>query len=379
MNFQQLGLSPSIETALAQMEITTPTAVQSSAIPLLLAGKDVILQSQTGSGKTLGYLLPIYQRQGETIEKGAQAIILVPTRELAMQVHQAVQDFSKQSGIALQSLPVFANVNIQTQIEKLREKPQIIIGTGDRILALIERRKIPAHLVKTLIVDEADKLLDKFNFKTLVAVRKTLMKHTQVVFASATYAPTSLEQMRKIAPEAMLTQAAVQEEIPTNIAHYVLNTRNKEKMEKLRKLIAILEPERSIIFINKLNEIDIAVEKLKFHGLSCACIHGDSTKDERQKNLAAFKNGTIQHLVCTDLMARGMHIDDIPCVFHIDVAQNPADYLHRAGRVGRNGEDAVSISLCTNAEMQYIGKYRSRYGIKTQKIDVYEGKIVHLE
>lgn len=379
MNFTELGLSQALVEGLSTLEITQPTAVQQAALPQLLNGKDMILQSQTGSGKTLAYLLPLYQRQGETVEKGAQAIILVPTRELAMQVHKTVQDFSKASGIDLQSIALFANVNIQSQIEKLRDKPQIIIGTADRILALIEKRKIPAHLVKTLIIDEADRLTDKFNWKTLQAVRKTLMKYTQVVFASATFSPDSVERIRTMAPTAVLSQTTVQEEIPENITHMALVTRQKEKLEKLRKLIGIVQPTRSIIFINKLEEIEIAVEKLQYHKLSCACVHSESTKEERQLRLQAFKEGKLQHLVCTDLMARGLHVDDVPCVFHVDIAENPADYLHRAGRAGRNGAPALSISICEPHELQYLTKCRSRYGIKIEAIDMYEGRIVEAE
>ncbi len=377
MEFKELGLSQLLVSALAQGDITQPTQSQELATPLILEGKDVILQSKTGSGKTLSYLLPIYERQGEAVDKGAQVIIVVPTKELAMQIHHEVQLLTQRSGIPLRSAVLFGNVNINTQIERLKTKPQIIIGTCDRVLTLIQKKKIPAHLVKTVIVDEADKLLDKQSIEMLKAVRKTCMKQTQMVFVSATFLPQNIKEAIKLAPQAQLVQTQTQAEIPATITHQYLVGDRRDKLENLRKLIRILNPEKSIIFINDLSEINLAVEKLQYHGLDCACIHSESTKEERRTRLAAFKEGKLRHLVATDLAARGLHVDEIPCIFHVDIAEEPTDYLHRAGRTGRNGAEGLSICLPTEGELQWLAKYRSKYKISLEEISTRENHIVY--
>ncbi len=379
MDFQTIGLSDGIVAALAKQNITQPTQSQELATPLIIQGRDVILQSKTGSGKTLAYLLPLYQRQGETVEKGAQAIILVPTKELAMQIHQEVQILSQNSGIPLKSAVLFGNVNINTQIERLKGKPQIIIGTCDRVLALIQKKKIAAHLVKTFIVDEADKLLDKQSIEMLKAVRKTCMRDTQTVFVSATFLPQNIAEAMKLAPEGQLVQTQTQAEIPATITHQYMICDRRDKLENLRKFIRILNPEKSIIFINDLSEINLAVEKLKYHGLDCACIHSESTKEERRTRLTAFKEGKLRHLVATDLAARGLHVDEIPCIFHVNIAEEPTDYLHRAGRTGRNGAAGLSICLTTEGELQWLAKYRSKFKIQFEEVAPKEDKIIYIK
>ncbi len=379
MNFKELGLSDQLISALNQVAITQPTEAQEGAIPAILAGKDVILQSKTGSGKTLSYLLPLYQRQGEVVEKGAQAIILVPTKELAMQIHHEVQQLTEHSGIPLQSVVLFGNVNINTQIDRLKNKPQIIIGTCDRILTLIQKKKIAAHLVKTFIVDEADKLVDRQSIDMLKAVRKTCMKQTQMVFVSATFLPQNIQVMEKMGESPILIQTSQQAEIPTSITHQYMVCDRRDKLENLRKFIRILNPKQSIIFINDLGEINLAVEKLQYHGLDCACIHSESTKEERRTRLTAFKEGKLRHLVATDLAARGLHVDDVPCIFHVDIAQEPTDYLHRAGRTGRNGAEGLSICLVTEGELQWLSKYRSKFKIELTEIAPKEDKVIFVK
>ncbi|MFI3313336.1 MAG: DEAD/DEAH box helicase [Eubacteriales bacterium] len=376
MDFKTMGLSDALISALETEGITAPTDAQAQAMPLLMAGKDVVLQSQTGSGKTLCYLLPIYQSLQSKVEKGAQVMVIVPTKELAMQIHQEVQTLSKNSGIPLLSIPLFGNVNVNTQIERLKTKPQIIIGTCERILALVQKKKVPAHTVKTFIVDEADKLLDKQAINALKNVRKTCMKYTQMVFVSATYLPYHLEQAAFLAPEATVIQANETMEIPASICHQYLVCDRRDKLENLRKLIRAIDPPKSMIFINDLVEINIAVEKLKYHEFDCACIHSETTKEQRQKHLTAFKNGKLKHLVATDLAARGLHIDEVPCIFHVNVAEDPIDYLHRSGRTGRNGADGLSVCILTPAELPNLANYKRKFSIETQEVTTREGKLI---
>lgn len=379
MTFEFLGLNQTLCTALQSHNITAPTAVQQQGLVPILQGKDTIIQWQTGSGKTLTYLLPLYQNQGEVVEKGAQAIILVPTRELAMQVHHEVAMLSEASGIPLKSAVLFGNVNINTQIERLKEKPQIIIGTCERVLALIQKKKISAHTVKCFIVDEADKLVNKQAIASLRAVRKTCMKFTQSVFVSATYTPEDMARIREMTTDPAIILSEQRDEIPDTITHQFLQCDTRDKLEYLRKLLRILKPERSIIFVNNLEQINLAVEKLKYHGFDCACIHSDSSKQERQAHLTAFKTGKLQHLVTTDLGARGLHVDDVPYIFHIDISEQPTDYLHRAGRTGRTGNLGHSVCLIAPFELELLKKYRAKFGIVWEEIATRENTIFPVE
>ncbi|MEG1782728.1 MAG: DEAD/DEAH box helicase [Oscillospiraceae bacterium] len=377
MEFDTLGVCPQLLQALAAQQITQPTPCQEQALPLLIEKKDVILQAQTGSGKTLCYLLPIYQNIKTPLEGGTQAVIIVPTKELAMQVHNQVKLLSENSGIVLRSAVIFGNVNVNTQIEHLKDKPQIVIGTTERILALIQKKKIQAHSVKTFVVDEADKLLDKQNFDSLSAVRKTMLKDTQNVFVSATMPPKALSQAQLLAPQALIIKNEGKLEVPKNISHYFIISEKRDKLDTFRKLSAILKPTKSIIFINKLGDIQLATEKLKYNKVNCATIHSDSTKLERQKALSSFATGEVSNLVATDLAARGLHVDGVSHIFSIDVSEDPIDYLHRCGRCGREGQPGVSITLASEKELQFLKKYVEYLGIELKGIKMRNGEIYY--
>ena len=375
MDFNEFNLSTPIVDALAMDNITAPTQVQISAIPPIIRGEDVILQSETGSGKTLAYLLPIYQKQGPTPEKGTQVIIVVPTKELAMQIHHEIQKLSTNSAVALKSAVIFGDVNIDSQIVKLREKPQIIVGTSDRILTLIKRKKIAAHTVKTWIVDEADRLLDKQNLAGLETLRKTFMRDIQSIFVSATFSPKNLEQIAQFAPNCAMLQTAITMEIPETISHYFFVCERRDKLENLRKLVRIMDPDKSLVFINQLEEITMATVKLSYHNLQCACIHSDTSKVDRQMGLQKFADKKIKILVATDLAARGLHIEDVTAVFHISIAEEPIDFLHRAGRTGRKGTTGMSVCVVTENEKQYLTKYQNRFGISMSELKMKNGEI----
>lgn len=365
-------LSQSIIDALEKQNIVTPTKIQEMAISQIIDGKDVMIKSQTGSGKTLAYLLPLYQT---ITEKGNQVVIICPTRELCMQVHGVVKDFSALSSINLESAVVFGGVNIKTQIEKLKSKPQIIIGTVDRVLELVKKKKIQAHLIKTFIIDEADKL-EHAHIKTL---RKCFMRDTQVVFVSATFSKQNIKQIQEISPNINFLETSTNETIPENITHLFIIAEKRDKLEVLRKLIGIIQPVKSLIFINDLNEINTAVAKLNYHNINCVSIHSETSKESRQKGLKKLENGDLKYLVSTDLASRGLHINNIDFVYHMSISEDPSDYLHRAGRTGRNDKKGVSICIATENEIQYIKKYKARFKIEFSEIRMKYGEITYID
>lgn len=373
MSFLDLGIDEKIVAGLEKQNVAVPTDIQKMAIPPQMDGKDVIIHSQTGSGKTLAYLLPIFERQIKTAQKGALAIIIVPTQELAMQVYTQATELASNSGVTCTSTVVFGNVNIKRQEEKLKQKPNIIIGTYGRIMELIKKKSIGAHTVKTIVVDEADKLLDVQNIDGIKQVRKAVMRDTQVVLASASITQKTQDAAAEITSLPVIV--ATKEKMPADISHMVIYAEHRDKAEVLRKLIGILEPKRAMIFINKLEEIEHITEKLQFHKLSAACIHGDNAKQDRKTLLTDFKSGNLKLLVSSDIAARGLHIEDVDVVFSVSIPQDGLDYLHRAGRTGRGGKHGVSILIASPKESAQIERFERRFEIEIKKVIMENGKL----
>lgn len=375
MDFEAFGLGKDIIDGLAIQGIEKPTAVQEQAIPAILDNKNVVIQSETGSGKTLAYLIPIYARKKST-QPVMQNIIIVPTHELAMQVHHQVQMLSKNSGIPVKSIVIFGDVNIKSQVEKLREKPQIIIGTTGRIIELIKMRKIAAHTINTVVIDEADRMLDKNNVERVKTILKAVMSETQIIMVSASIPDRALKIAEQIAKSPEVIKTSKNVEIPENIKHKYIIVDGRDKIDTLRKLVNIYNPKRALAFINTTMEIDIATEKLKYHKMRASCIQGRSSKEDRQRALADFAKGDLQLLIATDIAARGLHIEDIEVVFSLSMPEDPLDYLHRTGRTGRGSVPGLSISIVTKEELALIAKYQNVFHISITKIQMREGKII---
>ncbi len=370
-------LSPSLCNALQKEQITVPTEVQAAVIPLVLANKDLIVQSQTGTGKTLAYLLPLFERldpaRGET-----QAIILTPTHELAIQIQRQIERLAANAGSALHSLPIIGNVNILRQIEQLKTKPQIIVGSPGRILELIRKKKISAHTVKTVVVDEADKLIDKSNIESVRAVIGTTLRDRQMLLFSASIPQGTMEAAKLLMKQPELIRLGGQSSIPASIEHTYFFAEERDKIEELAKLAKIIRPQKAMIFINKEYDVDVALEKLKFHGLSVGSIYGENRKLERKAAMEAFRSGRYQFLIASDIAARGLQIDGITCVFHVTMPEDPFDYLHRAGRTGRNGTQGHSVSIITPREQALIRLYAKKFNIPFHAKRMFKGEIVDM-
>lgn len=357
--------------------ITKPTKVQESVISNVLENKDLIVQSETGSGKTLAYLIPLFERYKE-IKKINSAIILVPTHELAMQVHKQVALLAKNSNFEVKSVVIMGDVNIERQIEKLREKPQIIIGTSGRIIDLIKKKKIAAHTVKTIVIDEADKLLDKNNIEAVKAVVKCTMKDRQLLFFSASMPKNTVLTAKEMCNNPEMIRATVEQKIPDNIEHLYLIVERRDKLETLRKLVRILKTKKAMMFINKVSDIEEATEKLVYHGFNAECIHGSNLKTDRKRVIEGFRDDKINYLIATDIAARGLHFDGIDTVFHISIPEEPMDYLHRSGRTGRNGNKGRNVLIITQKELPRIKLYEKTFGINIIPMEMHQGKLVSI-
>lgn len=376
MDFKEFGLDEALIAALKKEKIVKANEVQQKVFEAD-ENKDLIVQSETGSGKTLAYLLPIYKKL-IPIEKGLQAIILVPTHELAMQVNRQVQSLSKNSGYSIQAATIVGDVNVNRQIEKLKEKPQIVVGTTGRILELIKKKKITAHTVKTIVIDEADKMLDKNNIDGVKAVVKCCMRDTKILMFSASMSKEAIEAGNNILKEPLTIQLgkAKKMSIPKNIKHIYFVVERRDKLEMLRKLANSINPKKAMVFVNKVSDIEELTQKLQYHHYNADCIHGSNIKKDRKKVIDAFKANKLQLLIATDIAARGLHFEGVDAIFHISIPENPNDYLHRAGRTGRNGEEGLSVLIVTAKELSLIQRYEKEFGIKISPYTIAKGKII---
>ncbi len=375
-SFEAMGLKPDLIEALKKDNITIPTGIQQKVIPEALKGKDIIARSETGTGKTLAYLLPMFDRLNASARE-MQALVLVPTHELAIQIQRTMEFLSNNSETRLASVPIIGNVNIDRQVEKLKERPQMIVGSPGRILELIKKRKISAHTIKTIVLDEADRLMDDNNLEFVKAVIKSTLKDRQIMAFSATMSQqskTRVEELMK-APEFVTSEGETP--IPGSIEHVYFLAEQRDKVEVLRKLARILNPERAIVFVNNQgNETELSASKLKFHGLKAESIHGTSRKLDRKKTMEDFRTGKIQLLVASDIAARGLDIEGITHIFSLNLPEDPKDYIHRVGRTGRKGRTGVAVSIITPRELELVKKYEKVLKITMVKKFMYEGKIL---
>lgn len=373
-SFQELGLNEAISAGLNKLHITEPTSIQEKAIPEALLNKDVIGQSETGSGKTLAYLLPIFQKI-DAAKREMQAIILAPTHELAMQIDREITALAESSTIPITSAPIIGEVNIKRQIEKLKEKPHIIVGSSGRILELIKKKKITAHTVKTIVIDEGDKLLDQSNLSLVKDVIKTTMRDRQLMIFSATITTKTLSVAQELmkSPEFIKVEETVK--VNPNISHMYFKCESRDKIELLRKLIASIDPDKAIVFINKNEETQLAASKLQYHKIKAEAIYGNASKEERKKAIDSFRTGKIKILVSSDLSARGLDVKGVTHIINLDLPEEPENYLHRVGRTGRAGESGTAISIVSEKEVSLINKYMRQFNINIEEKEIFKGVI----
>ncbi|MEY7998863.1 DEAD/DEAH box helicase [Clostridium sp. Mt-5] len=374
--FNELGINENITGGLKKEGIQYAAEIQCKAIPEALSGKDIVVESETGSGKTLAYIAPIFQKI-HCDSKDVQAYILVPTHELAIQVHNVIKTLACNSDVPVRSEAVIGNVNIKRQVENLKkEKPHIVVGSTGRILQLIKMKKLKSHNVKTIVVDEADKLLDKNNINDVKAIIKTTLKERQLMFFSATIDDRTLDISRDLMKNYNFIKNEQKTSINEHIKHMCFICERRDKVLILRKLVHILNPERAIVFVNKPDEIEILTEKLKYHKLKAEAIYGTADKEVRKKALQDFKSGKINLLVASDIAARGLDIEDVDYIFSYDIPEEADNYLHRSGRTARAGKEGTSICLITNKEQHLVKKYERTFNIKIDLKDMYNGKII---
>lgn len=375
LEFNNLGLSEELIKGLKKQEISIPTEIQQRVIPMALENKDIIAQSETGTGKTLAYILPLFSKI-DFSKREMQAVVLAPTHELAVQIQKEVELLAVESGIPIRSAVMIGDVNKSRQIEKLKkEKPHIIVGSAGRILELIKLKKITAHTIKTIVLDEGDRLLDKNNITTVKAVVKTTLRERQLMLFSASLSENAINEADSIMKEPEIIRIENKNKVNPNITHLYFKCEQRDKIEMLRKLVSSINPKKAIVFLNKPEEIKLISVKLKHHNYNVEAIYGTNVKEQRQRAMEDFRNGKIQLLVASDIAARGLDIKGVTHIFNLDMPEDPKNYLHRVGRTGRAGEQGTAISIITDREQHLIKKCESILKIKIEPKDIYKGKI----
>ena len=362
LTFENLNLEPALIAGLKKQAITTPTPIQIKAIPIVLNQQDVIAEAHTGSGKTLAFLLPLFQMI-DLAKKEQQVLILAPTHELVMQIHQQIKLLATNSGYQVTSAAIIGGTNIDKQIKQLKEKPHMIVGSAGRILELIKKKKITAHTIKTIILDEADNLLDNTHTITIQSIIKATLRDRQIGLFSASISEQTLALAQSFMKEPIILQNQEHDKMNPNIDHYYLLGEKRDKFELLRKLIAAENPERALIFVNQNDSMQEFAEKLQFHKNELFVMRGNINKEERKRALDAFRQGKVKLLVSSDLTARGLDIEEISHVIHLDLPANANEYLHRAGRTARGIRGGKSVAIITTNDLKTLKKYQRTFEI----------------
>ncbi|MBF8670402.1 DEAD/DEAH box helicase [Pseudomonas putida] len=356
MNFAKLGLIEPLLRTLQQLDYTTPTPVQAKAIPAVLAGRDLMAAAQTGTGKTAGFALPVLQRlalEGEKVASNSiRALVLVPTRELAEQVHNNVRKYAE--NLPLSTYAVYGGVSINPQMMRLRRGVDLLVATPGRLLDLFRQNAVKFNQVQTLVLDEADRMLDLGFAEELQSVYAALPRKRQTLLFSATFS----DQIRMLAGLALNDPLSIEvsprNATATSVKQWLVPVDKKRKVDLFCHLLRKQRWKQVLVFAKTRNGVDQLVERLLAEGVNADGIHGDRPQATRQRALDSFKAREIQVLVATDVAARGLDIDDLPLVVNLDLPIVAEDYVHRIGRTGRAGNKGEAISLVCADEVQLL-------------------------
>jgi len=358
MTFEQLELNQKTKRALGDMGYINPTPIQEQAIPMVLKGSDLIGQSKTGTGKTASYSLPMIEKI-DMANKKVQALVLCPTRELALQVADEVRKFLKyQEGI--KTIAIYGGQSIDTQIKMLKKGVQIVIGTPGRILDHMRRKTLKLDQVTMCVLDEADEMLNMGFEEDIEAILKEVPRTRQTVLFSATMNKKILDITKKYLVNPKKVKIPAEELTVNEIEQISISMKEAMKSETLMRLIEIYRPQKAIVFCNTKKRVDDLIEVLKQNNYKAEALHGDIKQSTRERIMKRMRKGEFQILVATDVVARGIDIQDVELVLNYDVPQEEEYYVHRIGRTGRNGNTGKAFTFVVGKEkskLQSIKKY----------------------
>ena len=373
MSFDSLGLGAELLRAVQEQGYDTPTPVQERAIPSVLSGADMMASAQTGTGKTAAFTLPLLQRlSSEPATRKLRILILTPTRELAAQVNENLRAYARH--LPIRSLEVFGGVNINPQIDKLRRGVDVLVATPGRLIDHIQRRTVRLDQIDTLVLDEADRMLDMGFRPAIDRVIKSLPKKRQTLLFSATFSKDIRQMASRYLNDPVVIETAPPNSTVELIAQQAINVDQGRKRALLSWMIADQRWEQVLVFTRTKHGANRLAKQLTADGLPSAAIHGNKSQGARTRALSEFKQRKIRVLVATDIAARGLDIDQLPHVVNFEIPNVPEDYVHRIGRTGRAGRDGLAVSLVSIDEQPMFKDIRKlvKVDIPTEVIDGFE-------
>lgn len=358
VRFEEMGLSEEIQKAVRYMGFEEASPIQAKAIPAMISGIDLIGQAQTGTGKTAAFGIPLLEKVDPKLKK-LQAIVLCPTRELAIQVADEIRNLSRyMHGIKV--LPIYGGQDIVKQIRSLKSGTQIVIGTPGRVMDHMRRKTMKLDFVHTVVLDEADEMLNMGFREDIEFVLSGVPEERQTVLFSATMPKPIMEITKKFQNNAKVIKVTKKELTVPNIEQYYYDVKPKKKEEVLSRLLDIYSPRLSVVFCNTKKQVDLLVNALLGRGYFAAGLHGDMKQEQRDRVMKGFRTGKTEILVATDVAARGIDVDEVEAVFNYDLPQDDEYYVHRIGRTGRAGREGRAFSFVSGKEV-YKLKEIQRY------------------
>ncbi len=366
MPFSKLALSEKLQELLRQNNYTQPTPIQEKVIPLLLEGKDIMAQAQTGSGKTASFVLPILERldQNPTERKRKiKVLVLTPTRELTLQVAEGFERFGK----SLKVVSVIGGEGIGDQIYAIQKGCDIVVATSGRFLDVLSKKQMSLKHLEFLVLDEADKMLNLGFSEELDAILEAIPTKRQNLLFSATYPKKMLQIASKVMQNAV--KVSIENEQPTveKITQRVIEVNPENRSSLIRYLLKKEKWRRVLVFMANKRATDNIAGKFRKRGYLAESFHGDLSQDDRNYTIEQFKANKIQILFSTDIISRGLHIEGIDCIINFDLPRSPADYIHRIGRTGRAGASGVAISFIGHEEQAHFKLIEKRSQIKLER------------
>lgn len=383
MTFQELGIAPQLVERLAALSITTPTTVQQQVIPPLSQGRSLVFQSETGTGKTLAYLLPLLQQIDESIQQ-IQLLIVAPTHELASQIKSQIQLVTDIPAVLL-----IGGAPIKRQVEMLKKKPLIAVGGAARLMELVYLKKLKVHQVKAIVLDEADRLLAPELRDDTTALCQALPAEVQLAACSATINGKTEKiiqsLVRRQQDEGKLEKRILPPEdiLQKKITHIAIYSETRDKVDTLRRLLVAEmgaatkgQPLKAMVFTARPADVDIILSKLTYKKMQCSALHAKQDKVKRKQALDQFRKGSCPVLITSDLAARGLDIPDVTHIIQLDMPSNMDFFVHRAGRTGRNGKSGLNIVIGDGYEMRQLAAAEKKLHLVVYPKVLYKGKLV---
>ena len=368
LKFNEIDLSKEMQKSISEMGFEEMSPIQEKAIPVVLSGKDIIGQAQTGTGKTAAFGIPILEMVKNN-DKSVQALVLCPTRELCIQVAEEIKKLGKfTKGVGV--LPVYGGQPIDRQIRALKKGVQVIVGTPGRLIDHIKRKTIKVDNVKFMVLDEADEMFDMGFRDDIALVMDRLHEDRQTIFFSATMPKDIINFASKYQNNPEIIKVAHKELIIPQIEQFYYEVKEHMKTEILSRAIDIYNPKLSIVFCNTKRKVDALNEELSARGYLVDGLHGDLKQNQRDTVMNKFRRGSIDILVATDVAARGLDVDDIDLVINYDIPQDEEYYVHRIGRTARAGREGIAISFVTNRDNNKMRNIQRYANIKIKRNDV---------